>query len=99
MRRLAQLFIDFDRISKTHIRRIFFDKSSFFAPAFVTLQAALDKTDAERGWKLLLNGRPASKGKSREVFCVELEMEKNWLGKRLREFALARRSRVPQADH
>lgn len=83
--RLNALYVSYDRVSKSEIRKAFATAGSFFAPTFAALQAAMDRDPAQRGYALLGTGRAAPKGKAREVVCVELEKERGWVMKGVRE--------------
>ncbi|GAA5965119.1 hypothetical protein JCM3765_004865 [Sporobolomyces pararoseus] len=75
---LSQLYVDFPTIQQANLKRFFSENSNFYAPTFLFAKKALEQTEAERGFKLMVSGKPrASKGKGK--VDEELEKEKKWL--------------------
>lgn len=81
---LLSLYADFPNVAQNTIATIFKSNSSYYATAYVAVKEALDKPEATRGWKTMTTSAASRrKGKTKDIFCFELESEKAWLLKHL----------------
>ncbi|KAM0755017.1 hypothetical protein T439DRAFT_322072 [Meredithblackwellia eburnea MCA 4105] len=83
---LASLFETFELVPKNIVRKVFQEKGSFFAPAYIALQGAVEEQDVKkRGFTLNKVARSLPKGKGKEVPCPDFERENGWILKYIRK--------------
>ncbi|GAA6012212.1 hypothetical protein JCM10207_002762 [Rhodosporidiobolus poonsookiae] len=83
---LAQLYDDFPTIQQANIKRIFQSASSFYAPAYLAAQKALQQTEAERGFKLMAVSTRARASKGKGKANDEFEREHKWVVEELARY-------------
>ncbi|KAK4057099.1 hypothetical protein OIO90_001999 [Microbotryomycetes sp. JL221] len=86
---LSLLSSDFPLVQQPKIVEIFKANNRLFAPAYIALNAAVNQTDIQRGWKLMMRRRK-DKGKDTATqFIATVEEERNWVIKHVRELKAA----------
>ncbi|GAA6031635.1 hypothetical protein JCM8097_006559 [Rhodosporidiobolus ruineniae] len=88
---LAQLYLDFPTIQQNNLKKLFASSSSFYTPAYLAAQKAVNQTNEERGYKLMAGSSRARPAKGKGKTDEEFERERKWVVEELSAYKSAQR--------